>query len=962
MKKIYIIIVFLVMFVLFPLCASAQSITDDNETAGDSLKTGGQAVNVAFRTVDRENLLGGVSVLDITDMMTKAYSLNPLYYLYSAAGGLGNNAVWGLGDLGDQTNNNNRGCLFVVDGIVRDANNVLPSEVAQVTMLKSAAAVALYGSRGAKGVILITTKRGKEGKLHFSVRANTGINVPKAFPQYLGSAEYMTLYNEAQANDGVKQSYTPEDIYNYGSGLNPYRYPNLNFYSSDYLKKMYTRSEAMAEITGGNDRAHYYVTAGYYRVNGLLNVGNAKDDNTSRMFARGNIDIKLHELITATVDANATFYDARTANTNFWSAAATFRPNRVAPLIPLSYIEDNDRPSKDLLSSSINIIDGKYFLGGTQLDQTNPIADAYAAGDGKYVSRQFQFNSGVNFNLKNVTDGLFFRFKYGIDYHMVYTQSYSNTYATYSPVWNNYSGTDLISSLTKYGNDQKTGNQNINGSAYWTTNFFSGQFDYTKSFNDGDHNVFAMLLANGWQRQLSSYIHRMTNVNLGLQLSYNFRQKYYLDFTSALPYSAKLPEGNRAGFSPTATLGWRLTKESFMSNQSVFDDLMATVSGGIIKTDLPIYSSDDTQTPMGYYLYKPILTTGAWWSWADNSGEAATQYNRGSNPNLTFVKRKEFSAGLRGSMFDKFITFDANYFITRIDGDIARVSSKFPIYFTQYGYPTSSIVPYVNYNISQYQGIDYSVYFNKKLNAVDLTVGVSGMYQTDKWVRIDQTIAYDYQTNIGRPLYSIWGLQNQGFFMDQASIASSPQQAWGALHPGDIKYKDQNNDKKIDSNDAVYLGRGGAPMTLGLNLTVKWKRFTLFSQGTGYYGGHGLKSNSYWWSGCSDNKYSEVVRGRWTEATKNTATYPRLSTSSGDNNFRSSDFWLYSTDRFDIQMVQLTWDFPKKMLSNLGVSDLSIYVDAYDLPTLSKERKLMEMNIGSAPQTRFYNLGLKVTF
>jgi len=947
MKKIHIIIVCCVMFALFPLCAIAQTVTDDSEMTGDSLRTDGQPVRVAFRTVDKDNLLGGVSVIDVTELMKKGYSLNSLFYMSGVVGGFGENSIWGMNNF-----------MVVVDGIVRDDNNVLPSEVEQVTLLKSAAAVALYGSRAARGVIQITTKRGKAGGHQFSIRANTGFNTPISYPKYLGSAEYMTLYNEAQANDGLAPSYSQEDIYNYGSGSNPYRYPDLNLYSSDYLRKMTNRSEAMAEITGGNDNAQYYVTTGFYRVNSFLNVGNTKNDNTTRLFVRGNIDLKLHELITANVDANATFYDQSTADTAFWSAAATLRPNRVAPLIPLSYIEENDQPSRDILAASNYIIGGKYFLGGTQLVPTNAIADAYAAGTRKWVSRQFQFNGGVNFNLKDVTNGLFFRAKYGIDYAVTYNQIYNNNYATYAPVWNDYSGTDMISSITKYGDDQKTGNQNISNTTYRTTTFFSGQFDYNKVLNE-DHNIFAMLLASGWQRQFSGQYHRTSSANLGLQLSYNFRKKYYVDFTSAVPYSAKLPEGNRIGFSPTGTLGWRVSNESFMSNQSVFDNLIVTVSGGIIKSDLDITTSDNY---MGYYLYKPILTTGGWWNWADNSGYAATEYQRGANPNLTFIKRKEFSAGLRGSLLDKFITFDANYFITRMDGGITRVASLYPSYFIQYGYPTSSIVPYVNYNVQQYQGMDFSVYFDKKVGNVDLNLGVSGMYQTDKVVRVDENIEYDYQTDIGRPLWSIWGLQNQGFFMDQASIANSPGQAWGTVQPGDLKYKDQNGDGIIDDNDAVYLGRGSSTTTLGLNLTAKWKNFTLFAMGTGYYGGHGIKNDIYTWSGRSDYKYSEVVRGRWTEATKNTAIYPRLTTTTGDNNFRSSDFWIYSRDQFNLSMVQLTWNVPVSIFRNLGVKDLSVYVGGYNLLMLAKERDYMQMNIGDSPQTRWFNLGLKVTF
>jgi TonB-linked SusC/RagA family outer membrane protein len=949
MKQIYKIIVccILLSFNIIPAFSQEQE-TDGILLEKDSLDASDAKIQVAFRAVTPENLPTGVSVMDMTELMKKSYTLNNLGYINNVIGGFNDTGIWGMG--GDY--------LVLVDGFPRDENNVLPTEVEQVTVLKGAAAVVLYGSRAAKGVIMITTKRGKAGERRISIRANTGFNVPKSYPKYLGSAEYMTLYNEALVNDGSDPLYSDKDIYNYGSGLNPYRYPDFNFYSNDYLRKASNRTEAMAEITGGNQFAKFYTTAGYYHQNDLLKVGEAKNNYVSRFFARGNIDMRFNELLTANIDANATFYDAITAITSFWSSAASLRPNKVAPLIPLSYLEENDAPSWAMVNASSYLIDGKYFLGGTQLDPTNPIADAYAAGTNKWVSRKFQFNAGINLNLRDILDGLFFRTKYGIDYAAQYALAYSNSYATYAPAWTNYAGTDMIASLTKYGEDRKTGDQIVNSTDDQNTNFFSAQFDYTKTFNSV-HNVFAMLVANGWQRQISGQYHRISNANLGLQLSYNYEHKYYADFSMATPYSAKFPKKNRLAYSPTVTLGWRPVKEVFLSESSVFDDLMLNVSGGIINQDLDITTSDNAA---GYYLYEPILQNGGWWSTGgDVGGEAATEFQRGASSNLNYVKRKEISVELRGSMWNKLLSFDLNYFVNRMDGMITRPTSLYPNYFVQYGYPTSSIIPYVNFNIDDRSGLDFSLYLNKKVNQVDLTLGVSGIYYKDKAVKRDENFEYAYQSRMNRPLNSYWGLENLGFFKDQADIDQSPTQTFGAVKPGDIKYKDQNGDGVIDNTDEVYLGRWDDPMVLGVNLTAKWNNFTLFAMGNGYFGSKGMKNNSYYWV-RGENKYSEVVRNRWTEATKETATYPRLTTTSGDNNFRSSDFWMFDYSFFSLSHLQLTYDMPKSVLTGNFVKELSFYFGAYNLLVISKEQKYLEMNVGSSPQTRFYNLGLKAVF
>src|SRR5690554_1896468 len=267
--------------------------------------------------------------LPILDAMTKkAYTSNSFAFVENLVGGINGN-IWGMNEM-----------LVVIDGMVRDANNVLPTEIEQITVLKGVAAVALYGSRAAKGVVQITTKRGVAGDPSINIRVNTGMAVPKAYPKYLNSAEYMTYYNEARDNDGLTPTFSEADIYRTSTGYNPYRYPDLNMYSSDYLKSMYNVSEGIEEIISGNERAKYNTTTGYMHEGSLMKVGNAADNYVSRLFASGNIDMQLHENLNVQTDANVTFYDASSARTNWWGSAATLRPNRVAPLIPLSYLAE----------------------------------------------------------------------------------------------------------------------------------------------------------------------------------------------------------------------------------------------------------------------------------------------------------------------------------------------------------------------------------------------------------------------------------------------------------------------------------------------------------------------------------------------------------------------------------------------------------------------------------------------
>lgn len=939
---------------LLPSYVGAQSVAE-NET--DSLNAADPLVQVAFRKVAQSDLLGGVSVVNMAEAIKKDYNtdLNSLDNMEGYIGGWNGNSLWGM-------DGDNAGYLVLIDGVPRAANNVSPSEIEQITFLKSAAAVVLYGSRAAKGAIYITTKRGKiQDKLQVDVRANTGFYVPKSYPKYLGSAEYMSLYNEALQNDGLDPLYSSADIYNYASGTNPYRYPSLDYYSSDYLKKAYNRSDVTAEFSGGNRRARFYSNIGYYREGSLFDFGEVKDNYTSRLSIRGNVDLTINDDISAYAHANATFYDSRSGRSthadgnDYWSEASTMRPNRFSPLIPVSYIDPNATAALDLMGINNNIFEGG-FLNGTQQDLRNIFADYYAAGYTKFTSRQFQFDTGIDFKLDKLLKGLSFHFQFAVDYATTYNTSYNYSYAVYTPTWSNYNGVDAITGLVKEGNDKRSGSQNISGSTDNQTIAMSAHFDYNTTI-DNDHNLSAMLIANGFQQTNSGTYHRTSNANLGIQLGYNYRGKYFADFSGAAVHSAKLAEGYRNAFSPSLTLGWKLAKEDFLADSPVVDDLTLGISGSILNQDIDITS---------YYLYMGTYdaTSGGWFAWRDGYGGNTTPSKRGTNEDLGFIKRKELSVNLHTSLWNRLITADANFFVNSMEGLLIQPTTIYPIYFSAY-YPENSFVPYINYNNNKRIGFDFAVNFNKKVGEADLSLGVTGTYYDTKATQRDENYEDAYQNREGKPLDAIWGLECEGFFESDEEVANSPTQSFGGtVRKGDLKYKDQNNDGVIDSKDEICLGRGGwygSPFTLGINFTAKWKNFTLFALGTGGFGGYGMKSSSYYWV-YGEGKYSEVVRGRWTEETAATATYPRLTTQTGNNNFRNSTFWLYKANRFDLARVQLTYDFPKDLLRKTFLKEASVYISGSNLLTIAKERKLMEMNVGSAPQTRFYNLGVKIAF
>lgn len=894
-------------------------------------------VHVAYGTVAIKDLAGAISVLNPSSYLDKNYGT---YSLDGADAFIGGSNLWNIGT-----------ALVLVDGVPRSLNDITSNEIEQISFLKGANAIVLYGSRAANGVILITSKRGKAGGRQSSIRVNGGINVPKSYPDYLGSAEYMTYYNQASRNDGLTPIYNDATIRNYASHSNLYRYPDVDYYSSDYLRKVYHTYSGNGEFSGGNDRARFYAFAGFQNDNSLLNIGEGKNEQNTRFNIRGNIDLKLNNSISAYVNVSTVFSNNRSALGDYWGQAAIIQPQRFAPLIPISSIEANAQAAQALVNGSRNSIDGKYLLGGTQQYLTNPIADAYAAGYNIFTSRQFQYTSGIDVDLKKALKGLSLHGQISIDYSNTYNQSVNNTYAVYVPTWS--STTDSITQLTLYNKDSKTGTQNLTNTLSDQLIDFNLHLDYKNTFND-KHNVSAMLVASGLQRRLTGDYQYRTNSNLGLQLSYNYNHKYFADFSGALVNSTRLASDKRLAFSPTFNVGWLLSEEGFLKGSSVIDRLKLTASAGIINTDLDF---DVTN----YYPYNAVYSSTAYFSWADGTyTNRATTISRGENLNLSYARRKEVNLGLEGSLFKNKLDFRASMFLIKKDGIPVQSYTLYPSYFFT-NYPETSFVPYTNFGANNYKGADIQLNVHENAADVKLTFGLSATYVTTNVLKRDELYADQYRNRAGKPMDAIFGLESEGLFNSQSEIDSHEAQKFGTTKPGDIKYKDQNQDGVIDERDEVMIGRWTSPFTGGLNLMAQWKDFTFFMLATGSFGGTSIKSNNYYWvSGAT--KYSAVVRDSWTEETKNTATYPRLSTLGSDNNFRTSDFWTYSTDRINISRVQLTYTFPSKKLRNSFVKGLNIYGSGSNLLTIAKNRGVMELNIGSTPQTRFYNLGVKADF
>ena len=963
----------LALLVASPLTVNAQT-TGDADTI-----TAKKKVHVAFRDKNADELLGGISYIDMEELQKKDHTKNSLEDLYGLVSGWNGHNLWGMDNYRLDTNDDNNLPLVIIDGVKRPSNNVLPSEIEQITFLKGAQAVVFYGAKAAKGAILITTKRGKVEGLQITANANTGWHVAKAFPDYLGSAEYMTLYNEACVNDGSAPKYNQQDIYNHASGTNPYRYPNVNYYSDEYVRRAYNRSEGTLEIQGGSTRAHFYTNINYYRLEDLLNFGPAKDNYTDRFSVRGNVDLVVNKSVKGFANVSASFYNANRNKGDFWGEAATMRPNypeNAAPLIPIDMVDPNATKALSMLDKSLNLLDGKYFPSGTKNTHHNAIADCYFGGKTTAVSRQFQFDAGIIYDMDKFVKGLSFKTQFAIDYAASYNYGYNNDYAVYVPTWSNYNGEDGIVALTQVNDEKIDGHMVMSDGKYRQTISWNGHLDYDRTF-EGKHHFTGMLLGNMFTTPASGEYHRYANANLGLQAGYDFMGRYIADLSLAGVHSARLPKGNREAISPSLSLGWNISKEDFMKNVKGVDNLLVSASYSNLNEDADIYMIVNGKEK-DYYNYVALWKTAdGSFTWNDGTSTNRTYSTAGNNPALDFVHRKEFSVNLRGSFLNKLITTDLTFFNTDMTGYIAEKPTTFPSHL-QGGLSGGTFKSAINNNIQTRRGIDFSITAQKQFGQVHATLGVVGTYLYTKYSKYDEIVEEDYQKKEGSPIDGLWGYNCIGFYTDDDFDISKTEDGTlkydlkkglavpetKTIRPGDLKYEDVNHDNIINFKDTICLGKTGAfgaPFSMGVNLTLKYKNFTLFMLGDAQIGASGMKSSSSYYYMSGNDKYSINARGRWTPETAETATHPRLTTKTSFHNGAASSFWFYRKNYFRLDKVQLTYDFPEKMLKGKVVKALSVYLYANDLFTIAEERELLDLNVGSAPQTRFYNLGVKVT-
>tara|TARA_R110002094_G_scaffold148571_1_gene137253 strand:+ start:4890 stop:8042 length:3153 start_codon:yes stop_codon:yes gene_type:complete len=918
-------------------------------------------------TKNKREIVGAISSVNTRDRLTYDNTQFVRDYITGLMLGVrGSENVRGIGN-----------AIFVIDGVIgRDPNILNMEEVEQITVLRDANSVALYGSQGRNGVIVINTKRGKANKKEVNVNIRSGISAPVSLPNYLSSAAYMTLFNEARNNDGLDNFYDPSLIQEFRTSSNIYKYPDVDLYSSEYVQPFVSFTNVLTEFSGGNDKNQYYVNVGWTRNEDWVDINEDINAGTNRFNLRGNLDFKINDWITSSLDGIAVLSTNKGSRANLLSAATTLRPNTYSPFLPVDLIDTSDPTVAGQLQSA-NIFNGN-LLGSTQQFGANaPIALAIAGGNRNTVFRSTQFNNTINFDLDRITKGLSAKTYISFDFFDSYNVTIENQFKTYAPGWEGdritnfgINNEDPLNPFADnsgiFGIDLKDQTENLSTNGFTSRFGLYGLINYDTTFAK-DHSLNTTLLGFYNSQRQNDVIQTDVDAHLGFQMSYDYKKKLFFDFTGTYANSIKLPEGNRGGFSPTSGIAYIISEEPFLKDSKFINYLKLKASGGVMKSDRGITALNSggsvNNSASAYYLYDVNYSRGNNVNWGDGNSNRRIDITQGENLDLSFEERIDLNLGFETYLMNS-LWIEANYFKTELDKQITFLQDQYPSYYDAFR-------PYDNFNKNLYTGFEVGMNFNKTYQDFSISLGANVLYSQTERTQRSEVFAEDYLQTQGREISTIFGLVDQGFYAESDFDTDGnlntglPVPQFGSVQPGDIKYKDQNDDDIIDNDDRTAIGQSSSPWTYGLNLNLKYKRFNFFVLATGQTGADGNKlSSTYneYYSVDGNDKYSEVVLGRWTPATASTATYPRLSSGTNQNNFRTSTFWLFDTSFFRINRAQVTYEFEDTFCNKLGIEDLSLNLSGTNLIEIGENKDVRQLRIGTAPLARAYTLGLRMSF
>ena len=829
--------------------------------------------------------------------------------------------------------------LVLVDGFPRDLNEISIEDIESFTVLKDASTTAIYGSKGANGVVLITTKKGKAGKVNVDAKFEAAYNTRTMTPEFADGYTYASLMNEALTTRNQEPEYSVEELEILRLGLDPDLYPTVDW------KDLLLRDGAMTyrgqlSLSGGGNTARYFISGSYLEEQGMYKVDeNIKKDydtnaNSKLYTYRMNVDVDITKttLVKVGVSGSLRKMNEPGQSVNVWEAL--MRQNPIE--IPAMYS------------------DGRFPSRGTGAD-TNPWVLTTQTGYNETWENKIQTNITLEQKLDFITKGLSFVGRFGYD-----TNNGSNIRRKKMPELymankqRNDAG-ELV--FNRVASEEKMSQESgSSGSRY---EYLEAELHYNRGFKD--HNVGATLKYN--QNSSISTVGLGTDIINGIarrnqgiagRVSYNWKNRYFIDFNFGYNGSENFAKGSQFGFFPAMSAAWNVAEEGFIRNNAKWINMFK------IRYSYGKVGNDNLGTRFPY-LYS-IGGRDTSYQWADvgqSKSYTGMGYTALANNDVTWEIATKHDLGLDLALFNDKFSLTVDYFNEEREG----------IYMTRnyvsYMVGLNGLAPRANVGKVSSEGFDGNFALNQKFGEWDLTLRGNITYSKNTILDRDEENAYyKYQLQKGYRVNQARGLIADGLFTDYDDIRNSPKQTFGDVMPGDLKYKDVNGDGIIDGGDNVAIGATEKPnLIYGVGLSARWKQFdfNIHFQGAG--------KSSYCIQGPSVYAFSEkeignilpdLVEGRWidssisgTEATMNTnASYPRLSYGGNSNNYRASTFWLANGAYLRLKTLEIGYNLPQKWVNKIYSKNIRVFFIGTNLLTFS-DFKLWDPEMGSTTGTHY---------
>ena len=925
------------------------------EEATSSLE---EVVVVAYGAQKKVTMTGSVASVNIGSLKTPVANLSNalqgkvagIISVQSSGEPGYDNSTFTIRGIGTFTGNTSP--LVIVDGVQRDDvnstyggayNNIDPEDIVSISLLKDASATAVYGAKGANGVMIITTKRGSVGKPKISIKAETGFTNFTKVPEMLSGVDYMMLYNESRRNSGLSEVYSREQILKTESGLDPYLYPNVDWIDKIY-KNVSSVSNVNLNISGGSDLVRYYLSASFYNQGGQYNVKkeNGYDPNLNykRYDFRSNVDVNITKTTLLQMNLSAIMTDSRypgIASNKLWYEAFSTSP----------------------VAFPVRYPDGRW-AGPPANAGSNPMNEVQNSGYTDTFRPALQSVFTVNQKLDFITKGLSAYARFSFDSYSEFNNKRTGGVDLWYTNQRDGNGELVFGKPIKEGSDELYYEHSDTGERVIYT---EANISYDRTF--GHHNVNGMVLYNMRNRMIATAGSAIASIPyrnqaIAARFGYGYKERYLAEVNGSYTGSENFAPGHRFGFFPAASVGWVISNEPFFKNMTRTVDLLKLrASYGIVGND-------------------NIGGTGDRFAYFTQFG-SGNSYGFGPNGNLVYGIRETLLGSDKLTWEKSYKTLDY-YWERRKDILIQR--SSLP---SMAGFDASI---YANMGEMDNKGVDANLEYQTRIgNKVGLRLFGNLTYSKNKIVfRDEPAMQYAYQKSEGTRYGEFYGYIAEGYFQSEEEIKKSPRQM-RELAPGDIKYKDLNDDGVIDANDQCYLGKSWFPSwSYGMGFNINYHNFdlALFFQGVsdvsimanggsidtgnGDWGASGVGIVPFTGMGLNPSNVITKALDRWTaDNPRADAWYPRMTANAttNDNNYVNSTHWLKDGSYLRLKQASLGYTLENKKLMDKGIEYLYFYLSGQNLLTFSKF-KLWDPELGSNgakyPLSRMVTLGMRVSF